>query len=165
METQLILLRGNSGSGKTTIAQLLRAKLPAESTLLLSQDTLRREMLGVKDHVDNPTSALLWDLLCFGDGRFATIIVEGIFKKEVYEKILAQIAQHFAGRYHAYYFQLTLAETFQRHQTRSQKTEFGLEELTRWYQAEDTLDFLAETLLLPQQTRQAIVEQILMDLI
>ncbi|HEN2617547.1 TPA: AAA family ATPase, partial [Streptococcus agalactiae] len=45
MVATLIIIRGNSASGKSTIAKQLQAEL-GENTLLLSQDYLRREMLG-----------------------------------------------------------------------------------------------------------------------
>ena len=54
--TKLIILRGNSGSGKTTIAKELQ-KLFGKNTMLISQDVIRREMLNVDDG-DYP--------LCFG---------------------------------------------------------------------------------------------------
>ena len=41
---KLIILRGNSGSGKTTIAKELQRKF-GENTMLISQDVIRREML------------------------------------------------------------------------------------------------------------------------
>ncbi|MDT3958624.1 AAA family ATPase [Staphylococcus kloosii] len=44
----LIIIRGNSGSGKTTIAKALHNEL-GEDALLLSQDVVRREMLQVHD--------------------------------------------------------------------------------------------------------------------
>lgn len=47
MVATLIIIRGNSASGKSTIAKQLQAEL-GENTLLLSQDYLRREMLGTK---------------------------------------------------------------------------------------------------------------------
>ena len=45
---KLIILRGNSGSGKTTIAKGLQKKF-GHGTMLISQDIVRREMLYVKD--------------------------------------------------------------------------------------------------------------------
>lgn len=48
MQPKLIILRGNSGSGKTTIANALHQRLK-EQSLLISQDVVRREMLRVKD--------------------------------------------------------------------------------------------------------------------
>ena len=45
--SKLIVLRGNSGSGKTTIAKALQKKL-GHNTMLISQDEVRRNMLWVK---------------------------------------------------------------------------------------------------------------------
>lgn len=41
---KLIILRGNSGSGKTTVAKALQKKL-GRNTMLISQDEVRRNML------------------------------------------------------------------------------------------------------------------------
>ncbi len=41
---KLIILRGNSGSGKTTIAKELQWKF-GRNTMLISQDVIRRDML------------------------------------------------------------------------------------------------------------------------
>ena len=45
---KLIILRGNSGSGKTTIAKELQKSL-GRNTMFISQDVIRRDMLRVKD--------------------------------------------------------------------------------------------------------------------
>ena len=47
-ETKVIILRGNSGSGKSTIAKALQKRF-GYGTMLISQDIIRREMLYVKD--------------------------------------------------------------------------------------------------------------------
>ena len=40
---KLIILRGNSGSGKTTIAKALQKKF-GRNTMIISQDMIRRKM-------------------------------------------------------------------------------------------------------------------------
>ena len=45
--SKLIMLRGNSGSGKTTIAKELQKHF-GRNTMLISQDVIRRDMLWVK---------------------------------------------------------------------------------------------------------------------
>ena len=45
---KIIILRGNSGSGKTTTAKRLQKKL-GHGTMFVSQDVVRREILYVKD--------------------------------------------------------------------------------------------------------------------
>ncbi|WP_313075894.1 AAA family ATPase [Lacrimispora sp.] len=47
-EVRLIILRGNSGSGKSTTAKALQRKF-GRGTLVISQDVIRRDMLWVKD--------------------------------------------------------------------------------------------------------------------
>lgn len=46
--SNLIILRGNSGSGKTTLSKQIQKKI-GKNTLLIPQDTVRREMLNAKD--------------------------------------------------------------------------------------------------------------------
>ena len=48
----IIIIRGNSGSGKTTVARKLHEIL-GRGNLLISQDVVRREMLNVHDRPFN----------------------------------------------------------------------------------------------------------------
>ena len=48
---KIIILRGNSGSGKTTVARALQKKF-GYNTMMISQDEIRRNILWVKDDVD-----------------------------------------------------------------------------------------------------------------
>jgi shikimate kinase len=57
---KLIILRGNSGSGKTTKGKHLQRKF-GSGTMLISQDIVRREMLFVKDGPNPEASQLLLD--------------------------------------------------------------------------------------------------------
>ena len=82
MQPKLIILRGNSGSGKTTIAKALHQCLK-EQLLLISQDVVRREMLRVKDETGNLSIALLKQLVAFGYQECQYVIVEGIFQKAI----------------------------------------------------------------------------------
>ncbi|MBM3210138.1 hypothetical protein FJZ39_02255 [Candidatus Saccharibacteria bacterium] len=54
MNAKLIIIRGNSGSGKSTIAKRLQHKLDY-GTMLVSQDVVRREILRCKDTPGNPS--------------------------------------------------------------------------------------------------------------
>ncbi|WP_204122857.1 AAA family ATPase [Lacticaseibacillus mingshuiensis] len=46
----LVLLRGNSGSGKTYLANQLQEALGTNACLLISQDVMRREIMHANDH-------------------------------------------------------------------------------------------------------------------
>ena len=71
---KLIILRGNSGSGKTTIAKELQKKM-GSNTLLISQDVIRREMLMVKDGPDTMALPMLKELLIYGRNHCETVIL------------------------------------------------------------------------------------------
>ena len=61
----LIIIRGNSASGKTTIAKRLQQKF-GRNTMLISQDVVRREMLKVKDGESTEALPLMQVLLAYG---------------------------------------------------------------------------------------------------
>ena len=48
--SKLIILRGNSGSGKTTVAKALQEKL-GYNTMRISQDEVRRNMILLKEYI------------------------------------------------------------------------------------------------------------------
>ena len=56
MPATLVVLRGNSGSGKTAVARLLQDRF---GLVVVSQDVLRREVLGVGDGPGNPAVDLI----------------------------------------------------------------------------------------------------------
>ncbi|WP_243428249.1 hypothetical protein [Clostridium rhizosphaerae] len=62
---KLIILRGNSGSGKTNTGKALQRKF-GHGTMLISQEVVRREMLFVKDGHDTEASQLLNELALYG---------------------------------------------------------------------------------------------------
>ncbi len=59
---KLIVLRGNSGSGKTSVAKELQKRF-GRNTMLISQDVVRRDMLCVKDGETTEALPLLKELL------------------------------------------------------------------------------------------------------
>ena len=79
----LIILRGNSGCGKTSTARLLQRQL-GYGTMLVSQDVVRREMLRVKDSESNPAIQLIYDLCMYGNKVGYTVILEGILSKKIW---------------------------------------------------------------------------------
>lgn len=78
---KLIVLRGNSGSGKTTVAKELQ-KVLGSNTMLISQDVIRRDMLNVKDGKDTLAIPLLMELLRYGRNNSEVVILEGILVAE-----------------------------------------------------------------------------------
>ncbi|MGO5327594.1 AAA family ATPase [Oscillospiraceae bacterium LCP21S3_A1] len=80
---KLITLRGNSGSGKTTIARALQEKF-GKNTMLLSQDVIRRDILKTNDGAGTRTNDVLIMLLEYGHAHNELVILEGILNSRWY---------------------------------------------------------------------------------
>ena len=80
---KLITLRGNSGSGKTTIARALQEKF-GKNTMLLSQDVIRRDILKTNDGAGTRANDVLIMLLEYGHAHNELVILEGILNSRWY---------------------------------------------------------------------------------
>ena len=102
MQPKIIILRGNSGSGKTTISRKLQKKL-GYGTLLIPQDMVRRDMLYVKDGVDSKAVDFLIKLILYGRENCTYIILEGILDSSWYHRLFEAIKHEFSdGIYFTY---------------------------------------------------------------
>lgn len=84
---KIIILRGNSGSGKTTVARALQKKF-GYNTMMISQDEIRRNILWVKDGVDTKALPLMIELMKYGYEHCDVVILEGIMYDEWYSPLL-----------------------------------------------------------------------------
>ncbi|MEK5340453.1 MULTISPECIES: kinase [Heyndrickxia] len=157
METKLIIIRGNSGSGKTTIAKRLQSHL-GPGTLLVSQDTVRREMLKVPDKEGNLSVELIRQIAEYGKGKCRFVIVEGILNKNRYGEMLSRLMKFYHPKAYIYYFRLTFWETVRRHNMRLKKTEFGEEALRTWWNPRDELGVKGETMLTNDMSQDEIIK-------
>lgn len=163
MESKLIILRGNSGSGKSTIAKSLQNQL-GRGTLLVSQDTVRREMLKVQDREGNLSIDLISRIAEYGKGKCEYTIVEGILNKKLYGEMLKRLIHFYKEKANTYYFDLSFEETVKRHQSRSKKEEFGEDSLRKWWIPNDYLDVENEMKLTDDLSQADIVGVILAQL-
>lgn len=83
---KLIILRGNSGSGKTTVSKELQRKC-GRNTMLISQDAVRREMIMVTDGPDTQAIPLMEALLEYGYLHSEVVILEGIMYSDWYKPL------------------------------------------------------------------------------
>jgi len=160
---KIVILRGNSGSGKSTVAKALQRKI-GRGTLLLSQDYVRREMLLLRDTPDNQAGDLLKELVLYGSQNCDFIILEGIFYTDYYGRLFKQIEETFAGQIFAYYFDIPFEETIERHKQRPQQSEFGEPEMRRWWRDKDLLANIPEKMITKEMCLDEIVELIYKDL-
>ncbi|WKA56737.1 kinase [Planococcus shixiaomingii] len=164
METKLIILRGNSGSGKTTIAKSLQNYFGA-GTLWVSQDLVRREMLMVRDREGNISQDLIRQITEYGKGKCEYVILEGIFVKHRYAEVLDNLISFYDGNAYTYYFDLSFEKTVERHKSRPQAEEFGEDKLRSWWSPGDYLGVEGEKALTEDMTQQDIMNLICSQLL
>ena len=163
MESTLIIIRGNSGSGKTTTAKRLQQHF-GRGTLLVSQDVVRRDMLKVQDRDRNLSLELIRQIAEYGKGKCEVVIVEGILSQQRYGDMLNQLISFYHGNAQTYYYDLSFQETVRRHNGREKITEFGEESLRSWWNPNDYLGVDEEVILTDELSQDEVVEKILVDL-
>lgn len=156
---KLIILRGNSGSGKTTIAKELQNKF-GRNTMLISQDLIRREMLKVKDGKDTQAIPLMKELLIYGNNHSNVVILEGIMYADWYKPLFELAIQLYGTKIYAYYFDLSFEETLKRHQTKPNCHDFGEKEMRQWWREKDFSDVLNEISITSEKDIESIVLEI-----
>lgn len=156
---KLILIRGNSGSGKSSAAKALQLRF-GRGTLLIGQDEVRREMLRVKPGED---VRLLAELVCYGRKNCAVTILEGILDAGRYRTLFQEVRRAFGTEIYAYYYDIPFQETLRRHQTKPNRADFGAEEMKRWWKERDYIGFIPERTLTADITLDRAVEQIWRD--
>ena len=107
---KLIILRGNSGSGKTTVAKELQKKF-GYNTMLISQDEIRRNILWVKDGIDTKALPLMIELLKYGYEHSDIVILEGIMYEEWYNPLFKVANELYGSNVYSYYFDIPFEET------------------------------------------------------
>lgn len=157
--SKLVIIRGNSGSGKTTIAKELQNKF-GRNTMIISQDAIRREMLKVKDGPMTEAIPLMQELLVYGKKHSEVTILEGIMYADWYQPLFECAVREFGNEIYAYYFDLPFEETLKRHQTRNKAGSFGEEEMRGWWREKDYIGFVKENVITKEETMEDIVERI-----
>jgi len=163
MESKLIIIRGNSGSGKTTTAKRLQKYL-GRGTLLVSQDVVRREMLRVQDREGNLSIDLIRQIAAYGKDKCEFIIVEGILYNKRYGEMLNNLIRFYDHKAYTYYFDLSFEETVARHNSREKKMEFGEDSLRVWWNPNDYLDVDGEMILTNDMSQDDVLKLILNQL-
>lgn len=158
-EHKLIILRGNSGSGKTTVAKGLQEKFGA-NTMLISQDVVRREMLMVKDGADNQALPLMMKLLQYGWEHSRIVILEGIMVSSWYRPLFEKAVSLYGDNIHAFYFDISFEETLRRHRSKPNCNEFGEEAMRRWWREKDYSDVLYESAIKESEQQGEIIRRI-----
>ena len=161
MTDTIVIIRGNSGSGKTTVAKELCEKLGADC-MLLSQDVIRREILHTNDGVDNVAIKLLSKLVLFGKEYSNIVVLEGILNSIWYKPLFNTIQNSFS-KIHLYYYDIPFDETVKRFQTKTNVT-YTEEDMKRWWKEKDLLQFDNEKIISKDMSVSDVVNMIFDDI-
>jgi adenylylsulfate kinase-like enzyme len=131
--TTLIVLRGNSGSGKTTVARALQRQRGRDQLAVISQDVVRREVLWANDRAGNPAIGLIDLMARYALNQGFSVVVEGILHPDRYGDMLRRLVRDHEGRSFAYFWDVPFEETLRRHATKPKAAEFGEEEMRDWW--------------------------------
>ena len=157
----LVLIRGNSGSGKTTTAREVRRRY-GRGCALVEQDYLRRVVLrehgGATDAVaPGFISTMARTAL---DGGYH-VVLEGILDTGEYGEALRTLVAGHTGPVACFYLDVTFDETVRRHQSRAEPIPVTAETMRGWYSERDLLGVPEETVLPETVTFEDAVTTIL----
>ena len=129
-------------------------------TMLIPQDTVRRDIIRVADEPNNPAIELIATIATYGNKIGYDVIIEGILNKDKYGLMLEEVAEHFDEVY-AYYLDLSFEETLARHATKEKSNEFGEKEMREWWVDKDYLGWPNEQLLKAELSKEDAIAMIL----
>ena len=161
MTDTIIIIRGNSGSGKTTVAKELCKQL-GKDCMLLSQDVIRRDILHTNDGSDSAAIELLSKLVLFGKEHSNIIVLEGILNSIWYKPLFDTIRNNFLNIF-SYYYDIPFDETVKRFQTKT-KVNYTEEDMKRWWNEKNILGFSNEKMITKEMSLDDTVKMILGDI-
>ncbi len=159
-EPTLVVIRGNSGSGKTTIAREVRRRY-GRGCALLEQDHLRRTVL--REHDSDQIGPVAPEFITATAGTALRlgyhVILEGILHTGRYAAALTGLLSGHQGPSYVYYLDVPFEETVRRHATRA--ATFTAEEMRGWYVPRDLLGVSGERVIDETATLDETVSLIL----
>ncbi|BBH69697.1 hypothetical protein ACTI_63820 [Actinoplanes sp. OR16] len=145
----LVVIRGNSGSGKTTTAREVRRRF-GRGAALIEQDHLRRVVL--REHGGNPVAPAF----IVGTARAALdagyhVILEGILHSGQHAGPLRDLMAAHPGPSWVFWFDVSFEETVRRHRNRAEPIPVTADHMLSWYGGSDLLGVPHEQVL-PEET-------------
>ncbi|KQX61302.1 AAA family ATPase [Streptomyces sp. Root1310] len=161
-ETRLVVLRGNSASGKSAVAAGLRERF-GRGLALVGQDNLRRVVLREHDRPGAANIGLIEAVARYALDAGYHVVLEGILHADRYGPMLERLRREHRGPTHCYYLHVPLAETLVRHATKPIAHEVAEADLRAWYRELDLLPGGVETVIGADSTLPWTVDRIMLD--
>ena len=157
--SKIIILRGNSGSGKSSVARMLQEQI-IPHPLLIEHDHFRRKIIREKEKHDIINPELMMETIKVGLKHNRHIIIEGILPTSNYAKFFEDVVRLHPRQNYFFYFDLPFAETLKRHATKPNSHEFGKEEMKQWWKDHDFLPGTNEKIISASNSLEETVTQI-----
>ncbi len=161
-DTRLVVIRGNSGSGKTTIAKAIQ-DTQLGKLAVVGQDIVRRDVLRVGDDAGNPAVELIAVMVRHALDAGLHVVVEGILAPHKYGAMLRALVGDHRGVSRCYLMDIPFEETLRRHATKPVADEFGETEMLEWYRGRRLVDGLDEQIIDEHSETADSVARILAD--
>jgi adenylate kinase family enzyme len=158
----LIVIRGNSASGKSAAAAEIRARY-GHGIALVSQDNLRRVILREPDVSGGANIALIELAARHAIAHGFHVIVEGILRTDHYGQMLTTLITDHPGSAFAYYLDVPFEETLRRHTSKPQASEYGEAEMRDWYRDHDLLPGGLEQVIPAESSLDDTVRRVMED--
>jgi len=160
---RLVVLRGDSGAGKSSVAREVQRGFAKGSCAVVGQDAVRRTILREPDESGAFNVTLIETIATACLDHCAVVVVEGILDADRYGQMLERL-HHRACRSHFYAWDLTFEETARRHHTRPQAAEFTVADMRSWYRGWQPLPFVDERRMGADWSLRATVLRVRSDL-
>jgi predicted kinase len=158
----LVVLRGNSGSGKTTTAREVRRR-SGRGCALIEQDYVRRVIL--REHGSNGMAAVAPSFIAVmvreALGHGYHVVLEGILHTGQYGLPLRELISGHSGPVFAYWMEVSFEETVRRHQGRMEPIAVDAGQMRSWYTPKDLLGVTGEQVIDESVGPEEAVELIL----
>ncbi|MEU4300302.1 MULTISPECIES: AAA family ATPase [Kitasatospora] len=164
-ETRLVVVRGNSASGKSSVATGIRDQF-GRGLAVVAQDNLRRIVLRERDRPGGANIGLIDTVARYALDAGYHVVIEGILYADHYGEMLTRLVGDHRGVTRCYYLDIPIDETLVRHASKADPALLAAvteRELRDWYREHDVLPGGIETVIGCDSTLHDTVERIMRD--
>lgn len=163
--TRLIVIRGNSASGKSSVAAGLRERF-GRNLAIVAQDNLRRIVLRERDRPGGANIGLIDLTARYALDNGFHVVIEGILYADRYGAMLQGLVRAHGGVSRCYYLDVPYAETVRRHATKHDAAylqQVTPAHLSDWYREKDLLPEGMETVIDAASALDDTITQVLRE--
>ncbi|MEV7021526.1 AAA family ATPase [Kitasatospora sp. NPDC093558] len=164
-ETRLVVVRGNSASGKSSVAAGIRERF-GRGLAVVAQDNLRRVVLRERDRPGGANIGLIDMVARYALDAGYHVVIEGILYADRYSEMLTRLVDDHLGVTRCYYLDVPIDETLLRHASKADREFLAAvteQEVRGWYREHDVLPGGIETVIGSDSTLHDTVDRIMRD--